>query len=87
MEPNLPIGVDPDAPEEELVEMRKNLSVANTYITDANFLFVTLETKHGYNLYQFDLEQLDESIKDDGPIKAPQHIFSYTKDEVKELVS
>jgi hypothetical protein len=47
---------------------------------------VTLETKHSYNLYQFDLEQLDESIKHDGKIKAPQHIFGYTKEEVKQML-
>ena len=59
----------------------------SSYISDANFLFVTLETKYSYNLYQFDLEQLDESIKHDGVIKSPQWIFGYLKDEVKEMIA
>lgn len=61
-EPNSKI---PDDFEEDDDSFKNNLFIVSTYITDSNFLFALLETKVGYNLYSFDLQNLDESIKND----------------------
>ena len=38
------------------LEDQENLYIANSYITEANFLFVSCETASGYHIYQFDLD-------------------------------
>lgn len=75
-EANSKIPADFDEDDDSL---KNNLFVVSTYITDSNFLFALLETKVGYNLYSFDLETLDESIKNDQKIDLPKWIFGYTK--------